>query len=62
MAKAFASDGLYRVGASAVQVFGGLGFTWEHDIHLFLKRVMSLQRVGGGSDEHLEELAHIVLD
>ena len=62
MAKAFASDELYRVGASAVQVFGGLGFTWEHDIHLFLKRVMSLQRVGGGSDEHLEELAHIVLD
>src|SRR5207302_5179427 len=39
MAKAFASDELYRVGASAVQVFGGLGFTWEHDIHLFLKRV-----------------------
>ena len=62
MAKAFASDELYRVGASAVQVFGGVGFTWEHDIHLFLKRVMSLQRVGGGSDEHLEELAHIVLD
>jgi acyl-CoA dehydrogenase len=62
MAKAFASDELYRVGASAVQVFGGLGFTWEHDIHLFLKRLMSLQRIGGGSDEHLDELAALVLD
>jgi alkylation response protein AidB-like acyl-CoA dehydrogenase len=62
MAKAFASDELYRVGASAVQVFGGIGFTWEHDIHLFLKRLMSLQRIGGGSDEHLDELAALVLD
>ncbi len=62
MAKAFASDELYRVGANAVQVFGGIGFTWEHDIHLYLKRLMSLQRIGGGSDEHLEALARIVLD
>jgi alkylation response protein AidB-like acyl-CoA dehydrogenase len=62
MAKAFASDELYRVGASAVQVFGGIGFTWEHDIHLFLKRLMSLQRIGGGSDEHLDELATLILD
>jgi alkylation response protein AidB-like acyl-CoA dehydrogenase len=62
MAKAFASDELYRVGASAVQVFAGIGFTWEHDIHLFLKRLMSLQRVGGGSDEHLDTLAALILD
>jgi alkylation response protein AidB-like acyl-CoA dehydrogenase len=62
MTKAFASDELYRVGASAVQVFGGIGFTWEHDIHLFLKRLMSLQRIGGGSDEHLDELASLILD
>ncbi|MBV8951166.1 MAG: acyl-CoA/acyl-ACP dehydrogenase [Actinobacteria bacterium] len=62
MAKAFASDELYRVGATAVQVFGGIGFTWEHDIHLYLKRLMSLQRVGGGSDEHLDALARLILD
>ncbi len=62
MAKAFASDELYRVGTSAVQVFGGIGFTWEHDIHLYFKRLMSLQRMGGGSDEHLDELAHVILD
>jgi alkylation response protein AidB-like acyl-CoA dehydrogenase len=62
MAKAFASDELYRVGASAVQVFAGIGFTWEHDIHLYLKRLMSLQRIGGGSDDHLETLAALILD
>lgn len=62
MAKAFASDELYRVGASALQVFGGVGFTWEHDIHLYLKRLMSLRQVGGTSDDHLAELASIALD
>jgi len=61
MAKAFASDELYRVGANAIQVFAGIGFTWEHDVHLYLKRLMSLQRVGGGTDEHLAELAGILL-
>ncbi|MCU1458600.1 MAG: acyl-CoA dehydrogenase [Actinomycetia bacterium] len=62
MAKAFASDGFYRVGASAVQVHGGIGFTWEHDIHLYYKRVLTLQESGGGTSDHLEELAAIALD
>ncbi|HEX4778711.1 MAG TPA: acyl-CoA dehydrogenase family protein, partial [Acidimicrobiia bacterium] len=61
MAKAFASDELYRVGASAVQVFGGVGFTWEHDIHLYLKRLMSLRTAGGTTDDHLADLAEIAL-
>ena len=62
MAKAFASDGFYRVGAGAVQVHGGIGFTWEHDIHLYYKRVLALQETGGGTSDHLEELASIALD
>ncbi len=62
MAKAFATDGFYRVGASAIQVFGGVGFTWEHDIHLYYKRLLTLQQAGGGAIEHLEELASIILD
>jgi alkylation response protein AidB-like acyl-CoA dehydrogenase len=61
MAKAFASDELYRVGASAVQVFGGVGFTWEHDVHLYLKRLMSLRTAGGTTDDHLADLATIAL-
>src|SRR5206468_3100947 len=43
MAKAFASDAFPRIGASAIQVFGGVGFTWEHDVHLFYKRLLTLQ-------------------
>lgn len=62
MAQAFAADSLYEVAASAIQVFGGIGFTWEHDIHLFYKRLLSLQQYAGGTIDQLEELATIVLD
>jgi alkylation response protein AidB-like acyl-CoA dehydrogenase len=61
MAKAFASDALAGVGASLVQVLGGIGFTWEHDAHLYLKRLLSLQQVLGTSGDHLDELADLVL-
>jgi alkylation response protein AidB-like acyl-CoA dehydrogenase len=61
MARAFAADGFYRVGATAIQVFGGIGFTWEHDIHLFYKRLLTLQHLGGSASDHLEELATLVL-
>ena len=61
MAKAFAGDALARAGASAIQVFGGVGFTWEHDIHLYYKRLLTLQQAYGDSARHLEELARLVL-
>jgi alkylation response protein AidB-like acyl-CoA dehydrogenase len=61
MALAFAADELYSVGASAVQVHAGVGFTWEHDIHLFYKRLLTLQQTGGGTIDQLEELASIAL-
>ena len=62
MALAFAADGLAAVGASAIQVHGGIGYTWEHDAHLYYKRLLTLQGLGGGTTDHLEELAAIVLD
>ena len=62
LALAFATDDLYGVGAAAIQVHGGIGFTWEHDIHLFYKRLLTLQTTGGGSVDQLEELAHLVID
>ena len=61
MAAAFAGNGFYRVAASAIQVFGGVGFTWEHDIHLFYKRLLTLQQYGGPPHAHLEALAAIAL-
>ena len=45
MAKAFASDAYAQLGGTAIQVFGGIGFTWEHDIHLYYKRLLSLSVV-----------------
>ena len=39
MAKAYAGDECTRVIADAIQVHGGIGFTWEHDLHLYFKRV-----------------------
>ena len=62
MAKAYASDALPRVGAATIQVFGGIGFTWEHDAHLYYKRLLSLQRALGSPGDHLEQLAALVLD
>ena len=61
VALAFAGDGLYEVGANTIQVHGGVGYTWEHDAHLFYKRLLTLQGLGGGSADQLEELATLIL-
>jgi alkylation response protein AidB-like acyl-CoA dehydrogenase len=61
MAKAFASDAYAQLGGSAIQVFGGIGFTWEHDIHLYYKRLLSLSANLGNTSEHLQELATIAI-
>jgi alkylation response protein AidB-like acyl-CoA dehydrogenase len=61
MAKAFAADAFPRIGASAIQIFGGVGFTWEHDVHLFYKRLLTLQETYGDASDFLEELARLVL-
>jgi alkylation response protein AidB-like acyl-CoA dehydrogenase len=54
-AKAFAGR-LATVGDTAIQVFGGIGYTWEHDAHLYLKRLLSWSELLGGSDHFLTEL------
>jgi alkylation response protein AidB-like acyl-CoA dehydrogenase len=61
MAKAFAGDAFWRIASSAIQVFGGVGFTWEHDAHLFYKRLLGLQQAYGDAADHLEELATLIL-
>ena len=62
MAQAFAADELYGVGASLIQVHGGIGFTWEHDAHLYYKRLLTLKEHAGGAPGRLEELASLILD
>lgn len=54
-AKAFAGR-LAGVGDTAIQVFGGIGYTWEHDAHLYLKRLLSWNSFHGGPDGYLTEV------
>ena len=48
-AKAYASDAAVNVARSSLQVHGGIGFTWEHDLHLFLKRAEANAHAFGDS-------------
>jgi alkylation response protein AidB-like acyl-CoA dehydrogenase len=59
MAKAYAGDAGFRVTASALQVHGGIGFTWEHDLHLFLKRAKANAHSFGDSRWHRERVAQL---
>ena len=61
MAKAYASEVLPHVGETAIQVFGGVGFTWENDIHLFYKRMLSAASLVGNADQEYGELADLIL-
>ena len=62
MAKAYCSDSGREVGNRAVQVHGGIGFTWEHDLHFFYKRVKALEYLLGDATCHRERLAKLVID
>ena len=59
MAKAYASDAGWRVSSSSLQVHGGIGFTWEHDLHFFLKRAKVNALLWGSAAEHRERVAGV---
>jgi alkylation response protein AidB-like acyl-CoA dehydrogenase len=59
MAKAYASDAGWRVSASALQVHGGIGFTWEHDLHFWLKRARFDGQLFGSAREHRDRVAEL---
>ena len=59
MAKAYAGDAGFRVTASAIQVHGGIGFTWEHDLHFFLKRAKGNAYAFGDARWHRDRVAEL---
>jgi alkylation response protein AidB-like acyl-CoA dehydrogenase len=59
-AKTWCSDASKRVTASALQVHGGIGFTWESDVHLFLKRSQLDERAFGDATFHRTRLARLL--
>jgi alkylation response protein AidB-like acyl-CoA dehydrogenase len=61
MAKAYSSDAGWRVCGSSLQVHGGIGFTWEHDLHFYLKRAKTNAILYGSASEHRERLAELTL-
>jgi alkylation response protein AidB-like acyl-CoA dehydrogenase len=62
MAKAYASDAGTRVTGASLQVHGGIGFTWEHDLHLYLKRASADAVLFGDARWHREQVARLVID
>ncbi len=60
-AKAYASDAAVNVCRSSLQVHGGIGFTWEHDLHLFLKRAEANAHAYGDAGWHREQVASLLL-
>ncbi len=57
LAKAFCSDTYFRCAAESVQIHGGVGFTWEYDVHLFFKRAKSTEILFGSPAYHRERVA-----
>jgi len=59
VAKAAAAENGWKVAASALQVHGGIGFTWEHDLHFFMKRAAADARLFGSVGEHRDRVAAV---
>ena len=56
------SDAYFAVAGDALQLFGGVGFTWEYDVHLYFKRAKSSEHLLGNGVFHRERLARMLLD
>ena len=57
LAKAYCSEAYFHAAAENIQIHGGIGFTWEHDAHLYFKRAKSSEIIFGDPSYHREMLA-----
>jgi alkylation response protein AidB-like acyl-CoA dehydrogenase len=62
VAKASAGDAASLANRVALQVHAGIGFTWEHDLHLWLKRGLALEQAYGSAREHRRRIAADLFD
>ena len=60
MAKVAAGDCQRLLAREAVQIHGGIGFTWEADVHLFVRRIQTSERLLGTSGEHRARIAALL--
>jgi alkylation response protein AidB-like acyl-CoA dehydrogenase len=61
MAKAYSTDIAWNVTTKAIQVYGGIGFTWECDLHLYHRRALQLHASDGTPAEHREDIARLLI-
>jgi alkylation response protein AidB-like acyl-CoA dehydrogenase len=59
-AKAFTAEGVAALAGQALQAHGGIGFTWEHDLHLYLRRVKVNEMLYGAPAEHYERIVALL--
>ncbi len=57
LAKAYCSDAYFSCAAEAIQIHGGVGFSWEYDVHLYFKRAKSSETLLGDAAFHREQVA-----
>ncbi|MEV3905557.1 acyl-CoA dehydrogenase family protein [Mycobacterium sp. NPDC050551] len=62
IAQATTSAALSRIAADTIQVLGGIGFTWEHQAHLYFKRATTDAALLGSAEDHRTRIAELVLD
>jgi alkylation response protein AidB-like acyl-CoA dehydrogenase len=60
MAKAYVSDAFRKTAGAGIQLHGGIGFTWEHDLHLYFKRAKSSEFTFGDASYHRERVAQLI--
>lgn len=62
IAKMYASDAARNVGNRGIQIHGGMGFTWENDVHLYYRRAKASETAFGDATFHRERIASLVID
>jgi alkylation response protein AidB-like acyl-CoA dehydrogenase len=62
IAKMYASDACRTVGNRGIQVHGGMGFTWENDLHLYYRRAKASETMFGDATFHRERIARLTID
>jgi alkylation response protein AidB-like acyl-CoA dehydrogenase len=60
VAKSYIGDRAIRIAQECTQMFGGIGLTWEHDAHLYLRRVTSNRALLGTPEQHRRNVAEIL--
>jgi alkylation response protein AidB-like acyl-CoA dehydrogenase len=58
--RSWVNEAYFRCAAQNLQIHGGIGYTWEHDVHLYLKRATSSQLLLGSSQDHRERVASLI--